>query len=116
MTTNKFHEPSHTALFLILLVGILYHTALIKFFKVEKAQVSKEVAYEEEIVNQEIVYEIEYIGDSLPEVEDEIAIAIAIEPALELDKTPVLKTNLWRPDYDTCSVNNLAKEKKISGS
>lgn len=116
MTTNKFHEPSHTALFLILLVGILYHTTLIKFFEVEKVQVSKEVAYDEEIVSQEIVSEIESIGDSLIEVEVEVEIAIAIETALELDKTPVLKTNLWRPDYDTCSVNNLAKEKKISGS
>ena len=117
MNNKKFHEPSHTALFLILLVGILYHTTLINFFKVEKVQVSKEVAYEEEIVSQEIVsqeivYEIEPIGDSLPEVD----VSIEIETELELDKTPILKTNLWRPDYDTCSVNNLAKEKKISGS
>ncbi|MDE0722619.1 MAG: hypothetical protein OSB28_04850, partial [Flavobacteriales bacterium] len=114
MTTNKFHEPSHTALFLILLVGILYYTTIINFFEVDKVQVSKEVTYEEEIVNPELVSEIKSKGDSLPQVEVEVT--IAIEPALELDKTQVLKTNLWRPDYDTCSVNNLAKEKKISGS
>ncbi|MDG2363270.1 MAG: hypothetical protein P8L80_04110, partial [Flavobacteriales bacterium] len=82
------------------------------FFKVEKVQVPEEVAYEEEIVNLEIVYEIEPIVDSLPEVD----VSIEIETELELDKTPILKTNLWRPDYDTCSVKNLAKEKKITGS
>ena len=114
MNYKEFHEPSHTALFLILLVGILYHTTLIHFFRVEKVQVSKEVAYEEKIISQEIVSEIEPIGDSLPEVD--VSIEIEIETALELDKTPILKTNLWRPDYDTCSVKNLAKEKKISGS
>ena len=114
MNNKEFHEPSHTALFLILLVGILYHTTLIHFFRVEKVQVSKEVTYEEKIISQEIVSEIERIGDSLPEVD--VSIEIEIETALELDKTPILKTNLWRPDYDTCSVKNLAKEKKISGS
>ena len=112
MTNNKSHKPSHTALFLILLIGILYHTTLIKFFEVEEIQESKEMVYEAEIVNQEIVPEIESIVDSLPEVD----IEIAIETALERDKTPILKTNLWRPDYDTCAVENLAKEKKFSGS
>ena len=91
MTNNKSHKPSHTALFLILLIGILYHTTLIKFFEVEEIQESKEMVYEAEIVNQEIVPEIESIVDSLPEVD----IEIAIETALERDKTPILKTNLW---------------------
>lgn len=112
MTNNKSHEPRHTALFLILLIGILYHTTLMKLFEIEKIQESKKVVYEEQIVKQEIIAEIESIVDSLPEIEIEKEIETALKP----DKRPVLKTNLWRPDYDTCCVKNLAKEKKFLGN
>jgi lysophospholipase L1-like esterase len=124
VTHNKSHEPNHTALFLILLIGILYHTTLIQFFEVEEIQESKEMVYEAEIVNQEIVPEIESIVDTLPEAEDAVEDAIEVEvarvspiiKALERVKTSVLKTNLWRPYYDTCGVGDLAKGKKFSGS
>ena len=118
MTNNKSHKPSHTALFLILLIGILYHTTLIKLFESEKIQESKEVAYEVEIVNLDIVAETESIGDTLAEVEVDCAIEVEgeSESALDYDKTLILKTNLWRPVYDTCGVGDLAKEKKFAGS
>ena len=46
----------------------------------------------------------------------EIEISFEIEEALKIDKTLVLKTNLWHPEYDTCSVINIAKEKKYQAA
>lgn len=120
MTNNKPHKPSHTALFLILLIGILYHTTLIQFFELKEILVSKEVAQEEDILNQDIEVEIESIADTLAEVEVAIEVSVEIENAsvksLESEKKFVLKSNLWRPDYDTCGVGSLAKEKKFARS
>jgi lysophospholipase L1-like esterase len=79
-----------------------------------KTEVIHEDISSNTLINNTIELNIDTLINGNSDVESEIS--FEIEEALKIDKTLVLKTNLWHPEYDTCSVINIAKGKKISGS
>ncbi|MDG2311706.1 MAG: hypothetical protein P8L64_04880, partial [Flavobacteriales bacterium] len=113
----KFHEPGITALFLLFLVSTLYLSQLaenIPFFSEVITELPKEnddleiPAWADFTLDiQEVDIEIEEDPEK-EEAEEE-------ESIVETKKIN-LRHNLWAPDFDTCTVDNIGKSMRFHGS
>lgn len=112
---NQLHGPRHTVLFLILLLGALYHTTVIKLFSVKNEVETFELTEKTDSIILKTIAATTVKTDSL-EKKKEIETETTIKREKTQDRTVDLLHNLWHPTYDTCSVTNMAKEKRISGS